>query len=319
MPRLRAALAPLLLAALAACAHPHSGATPVAVGLEHQSAAGDAYARGRTALASGEVGVAVEQFRRALRADPASVPALNGLAVAYDEIGRFDVAQGLYRRALAIAPQSAATMNNLGRSLLRQGAAAAALPYLVAAREQAGPAQLAVVEANLADARRIAAAPAARGGAASPDVALERVGAREHLLRTGPSPRRLIPGGEVSARAARAPPAVERSRSLKPPLIEISNGTGCNRMAARTASFLRSQGIAVARLTNADSFGYRTTLVLFRPGHEQEAFRVAALLPAPVQPAPAEAQSADVRVVLGHDLAGFDRQLQAQEAGADVP
>ena len=81
----------LLLTLLAACAHPRTGAKPLAIGLDQQAADFDPYLAGRDALSQGAIGLAVEQFRRALRSDPDSVPALNGLAVAYDEIGRFDV------------------------------------------------------------------------------------------------------------------------------------------------------------------------------------------------------------------------------------
>ncbi|HEX6015430.1 MAG TPA: tetratricopeptide repeat protein [Geminicoccaceae bacterium] len=178
------------------------------------------YESGRAALARGDVGLAVEQFRRELHADPGSVRALNGLAIAYDELGRFDVARAVYERALHAAPDAPDTMNNLGRSLLRQGAPEAALPYLVRAREAAPPGERAVIEANLAEARAAAGAPPApppRVGAAG--ASLERVGARTHLLRAGDTaPRRLVAAyplepGTPPAAPARPAPLATSSRS----------------------------------------------------------------------------------------------------------
>ncbi|MHA1599468.1 MAG: tetratricopeptide repeat protein, partial [Alphaproteobacteria bacterium] len=48
--------------------------------------------RGRDRFAAGHYGLAVEAFRDAIKADPNSVEALNGLAAAYDQIGRYDLA-----------------------------------------------------------------------------------------------------------------------------------------------------------------------------------------------------------------------------------
>jgi hypothetical protein len=94
----------------------------------------DPYAVGKRHLRDNNYGLAVESFRVALRADPESVQALNGLAIAYDQLGRFDVSRALYDRALRIDPDSTETLNNLARSLIRQGQSAAALAYLERAR-----------------------------------------------------------------------------------------------------------------------------------------------------------------------------------------
>jgi len=298
--------------ALAACSHSQTGALPAAVGLGDAQLTDDPYDRGKAALVKGEIGGAVESFRRALRADPASISALNGLAVAYDEIGRFDVAQGLYRRALTLAPHSTETLNNLGRSLVRQGSAGTALPYLTAAREHASPTQLPVVEANVAAARAVLAPQDIK---LLPSAMLERTGAREHLLRTGQTPRRLVAVEPDLRRRMEDSPAGAMP-PVQQPTIEISNGVGRRHMAARLAAFLSDQGIAIGRLTNADSFGYARTLILYLPGREKDAIRIAQLLPMPVEPVLDRAQSSGVRVVLGHDLTDFDRQLLSRDRGA---
>ena len=303
----------LLLTLVAACAHPESSAKPLAIGLDQQAAGSDPYLAGRDALSQGAIGLAVEQFRRALRSDPDSVPALNGLAVSYDEIGRFDVAQDLYHRALNLAPQSVQTLNNLGRSLIRQGDAGSAVPYLSLARERAQPPLVSVVEGNLHLAQQSAAGVPSREANASSAAPLERTGAREHLLHTGAAaPRPLVAVGEL------ARPAESESPRQAPTswAVEISNGAGRSRMAARMGSFLRAKDVPVKRLTNADNFAHQETLVLFRPGQEAHASWVAALLPVPARTVPVDQQATDVRVLLGLDLLTFHRALLAQGAGS---
>jgi len=87
-------------------------------------------ARGRGRFAAGQFGLAVEAFRDALERDPNSVEALNGLAAAYDHIGRPDLAAYYYARALALDPNSAQTLNNVGFSYMMQGKFDLATVYL---------------------------------------------------------------------------------------------------------------------------------------------------------------------------------------------
>jgi hypothetical protein len=62
-----------------------------------------AYARGQLAL--GAIGLAIESFRKALRAQPDNPEVLRGLADSYAAMGRKDLAQHYYEAALAFAPQ----------------------------------------------------------------------------------------------------------------------------------------------------------------------------------------------------------------------
>lgn len=94
------------------------------------AAVGDPYQHGRTLLASGDVTGAITAFRAALVETPQSLDALNGLAVAYDRLGRFDISRSYYDAALAIDPDSALVLNNLGYSLYLQGQYQAAIPLL---------------------------------------------------------------------------------------------------------------------------------------------------------------------------------------------
>ncbi|MFC7536367.1 LytR C-terminal domain-containing protein [Sphingomonas sp. GCM10030256] len=78
-----------------------------------------AEARGHFRL--GNMALALEAFRRALRDDRASVDALNGLAACYDKMGRFDLSRSHYEQALALAPGDARLYRNLALSLDLQG------------------------------------------------------------------------------------------------------------------------------------------------------------------------------------------------------
>jgi len=90
----------------------------------------DPYHRGKVLLASNDVPGAVAAFRAALADNPQSIDALNGLGIAFDRLGRYDIARGYYDMALALAPDSPLVLNNLGYSLYLQGQDAAAIPFL---------------------------------------------------------------------------------------------------------------------------------------------------------------------------------------------
>jgi hypothetical protein len=72
-------------------------------------------------MASGQYGLAVESFRKALAKEPGSVKALNALAATYDLLGRFDLAERYYRQALNLDPKSVQSLNNLGYSYYLRG------------------------------------------------------------------------------------------------------------------------------------------------------------------------------------------------------
>src|SRR5687767_1972656 len=83
--------------------------------------AGRAYGAGKRHLVEGATGLAIDAFRHAVRLDPKSIDALNGLAAAYDRIGRFDLSRRYYEQALGIEPNAQFILANLGYSLMMQG------------------------------------------------------------------------------------------------------------------------------------------------------------------------------------------------------
>ena len=96
-----------------------------------ESGAGaNALATGRTHLGFGRNADAITAFRGALRDQPGNAEALNGLAIAYDRIGRKDLAQRYFELAVASSPDDARYGQNLARFLQKTGrpAMAANLP-----------------------------------------------------------------------------------------------------------------------------------------------------------------------------------------------
>lgn len=87
-------------------------------------------------FALGNVALALESYRKALRDEPASIDALTGVAACYDAMGRYDMSRRYYEEALALAPADTRLLRMLAASLLQQGRAeeAAAVRREAAAR-----------------------------------------------------------------------------------------------------------------------------------------------------------------------------------------
>ena len=78
-------------------------------------------AEARSHLVLGNVGLALEGFRKAAREDPASIEALAGMADCYVRMGRFDLSRRYYEQALALAPRDPGLLAAFAASLDRQG------------------------------------------------------------------------------------------------------------------------------------------------------------------------------------------------------
>ncbi|WP_316177761.1 MULTISPECIES: tetratricopeptide repeat protein [unclassified Bradyrhizobium] len=97
--------------------------------------------KARSELARHQAEPALAIFTSVLASDPENIPALNGLGVALDMLGRHDEAQTAYRQVLAIAPADMIASNNLGLSLTLTGRYADAMTVLrpIALGESASP------------------------------------------------------------------------------------------------------------------------------------------------------------------------------------
>ncbi|OSZ72637.1 hypothetical protein CAP39_04790 [Sphingomonas sp. IBVSS1] len=182
---------------------------------------------GRALLLAANPVQAIAAFRTVLAVDAGNVAALNGLGVAYDRLGRADLARQHFEQALAIEPAAADIAYNLGWSLARAGhdreaiaplqrAAAGSDPRVAGAARRA----LAQIAARL----EAAAAPAmALPPAAAP---LRLAAARIDMVANGeavlvlptlqtPAPARAPAPPPTAVAAAR--PATPRLAAALPP------------------------------------------------------------------------------------------------------
>lgn len=85
------------------------------------------------ALESGNYGIAEREYRAILTQTPDDIDAWLGLAAAYDNLGRFDMADAAYDEALKLGERRAEVMNNQGYSFYLRGERKRALETLRAA------------------------------------------------------------------------------------------------------------------------------------------------------------------------------------------
>jgi len=81
----------------------------------------DPLSQGKRHFANGNFGLAIEAFEEARLIAPASVNVLNALAIAYEEVGRSDLADSYFLEALDADPTSSQTYNNWAMAQLGRG------------------------------------------------------------------------------------------------------------------------------------------------------------------------------------------------------
>ena len=101
-------------------------------------------------------------------------------------------------------------------------------------------------------------------------------------------------GAAVDAVAASAPPGVK---------LEISNGNGIAGAAARLARTLNAEGIKATRLTNVRPFVVPLSRIEYQRDQQPLAQTLAQRLGLPLQAYSGKSAYADMRIVLGHDVA----------------
>ncbi|WP_344706836.1 LytR C-terminal domain-containing protein [Sphingomonas swuensis] len=267
----------------------------------------------RSHFALGSIALAAEAFRRALREDPQSVDALNGLAACYDRMGRFDLARDHYERALAIAPDDLRLYANLATSLALQGRQVEArrvraelasrrsgtqvtsvtlgAPIAAGPADSDGASAAASISVPLSPAqRRPAALAAAEGAADGPE--LQRTGMAEVLLVT--RPRSAIAtlkqagsgaGGTLAARGG----------------VTLLNAARVSRLAATTRTQLHALGWRSVVIGDAPRT-QATSSISYPLSRRAEAQRLARQLGLVLEP-DGEASSERMVVRLGLDAA----------------
>jgi tetratricopeptide (TPR) repeat protein len=115
------ALTGLILLVMTACGGlpmPEVRPVPLAAGELRPTPFDAAYDEGKRHLAADRLGLAIVMFDKALAINPRSVIALNACGVAYDDLHRYAIAHGYYRRALQLEPDNTDTWNNMAVSAM---------------------------------------------------------------------------------------------------------------------------------------------------------------------------------------------------------
>ena len=148
---------------------------------------------GKAYLGLNKVPGALQAYRQALAQDPDSVEALNGMAVCFDRLGRFEDARTHYEAALGIDPTSPVLLNNYGLSLYLQGAYEDSARFLRLAAAAGDPTVQAAALRTLAKIENGRGVPVA--AAAQQSAAVE---AGPRIVRTSGHEQRLVLGGAKS-------------------------------------------------------------------------------------------------------------------------
>ena len=173
----------------------------------------DGLADAKGQLALGNVGLALEGFRKVARDYPDNAEAFAGMAACYEAMRRYDLAESKYQAALALAPRNTALLGRLAAALDQQGKADAAaevrgeiaqIAAASAALDQA-EAEPQPAVASLAPAQTVSVAIPAPKLAASGPVALPApVPAAEQPATPIPAPR-LTDMAQVNVLAGLSP------------------------------------------------------------------------------------------------------------------
>jgi Flp pilus assembly protein TadD len=105
---------------------------------------------------------------------------------------------------------------------------------------------------------------------------------------------------------------IKNIQYLIEPEIEVSNGNGVNRMAARMGNYLRNKGLNISLLTNADHFGYKETKIYYSDPYLHDAYRVAQQIPGWQNMEKVNKfnqQRNKIKVLIGKDLIPYNRSF----------
>lgn len=283
---------------------------PLVTTFEPASAAADDVQRAQADLEAGRNGLAIDRLTRALAQNPGSARILTLLGAAYDGIGRHDLAREYFSRVLTATPGSSQALYNLGYSFYLASDYQTAQHYFRQALAGAEGRFAETIRGRLllanarATALAAARAPAAEVAVQAPSTQVVRVADRAYELRTVP-PETVV---------AMAPPDLGQAETrpdLRRVPLEVSNGAGVRKLAARVANYLGSNGARPRFVTNADHFGYARTVIIYRSGYEAAAAAIAKALPVDAELVASNEDWPVVRLILGRDILSFDQMLVA--------
>ena len=274
-------------------------------------------ARAGLFLDQADYGLAIDEYRKVLRDTPDSAAAIQGLAICYDRLQRFDLSDRYFQEALALSPRDQGVYLAYAASLRSQGRTddaanlSADMQSMLAANESlpntrtpvAMPAFTRSVDTAvlaLPPAPAEIADPAATGTEGS---YLERVSLSEVRLVTYPKP---TPSHTVT---------IDISRLMAAPLkapraTKIVNAVGKAGIAARYRRYLLARGWVALDKGDA-AFRLASSKVLFPPANQSEALRLVRALPFPATAVPMP-KADRILVLIGRDALGFDHGNMAE-------
>ena len=239
-------------------------------------------AEGNAQLGLGNVGLALEAYRKALREQPDSISALVGLATCYDRMGRSDLSRRNYEMALAVDPADTGLYSLFAQSLEGQGqrAEAARVRAELAARVVApeapreAPGSVPVLPPPPAQSVTVALAPPRSAPVAVErpvvGVRLERLSMREVALVTKAEPR--WDARTVTRTATSTTIHFEKKPQAAVTLLNAARVQG---LAARTRTYLAVRGFAAARIGDAPAVR-KQSAILYTAADAPRAERLAA-------------------------------------------
>lgn len=267
-------------------------------------------AEGNAQLALGNVGLALESYRKALRENPGDVDAMLGMAACYDRMGRFDLSRKNYEMALAVKPQQTETYSQFAESLELQGKApeAARVKTEIAARGVAPETPLVVpgsvpvlppppVQQVQVALRPVQAEPVAVDRPKS-GARLERLSMVEVALLT-----RNEPQWEARTVARTARSTTIQFVPKAPVRFTLLNAARVQGLAARTRAYLAGRGFSGGLIGDAPSTR-RQSAILYSAADSRRAERIAAQFGFALERR--EGEAGRLTVLLGHDAARYE-------------
>ena len=266
-------------------------------------------AEGNAQFALGNIGLALESFRKALREDPASIDAMVGLAACYDRMGRFDLSRRHYEMALAAQPAEPALYAALAQSLDVQGRVpeAARVKAEFAARVVAPeatrdvPGSVPVLPPPPAPSVTVALAPPRSAPVAvvqpKTGARLERLSIGEVALVTQDRPR-----WQVRTVTRTAHSTTIRFEARPATAVTLLNAARVQGLAARTRSFLAARGFRGAAIGDAPAVR-RHSVILYSAADRARAERIAAQFGFALERQPGTAAAKGLTILLGRDAA----------------
>ena len=263
-------------------------------------------AEGHSHLALGNVGLALEANRKALREQPDHVDALLGLAACYDRMGRYDLSRKNYELALAVQPGDPDLYGALAESLDVQGrhSDAARVRAELAQQDVAPeasrnkPVQLAALPPPPAPSVTVALAPSHSASVAVEPVKrgarLERVSMAEVALVTRDLPRW---DSKVIARTATSTTIRFEQKAATVTLLNAARVAG---LAARTRTYLAQRGFRGAAIGDAPVVRMQS-LIRYPEGDRPRAERLASQFGFALERSPTA--RGGLTILLGRDAA----------------